>query len=180
MLNEWSKLWAPAVQDRITLLLNHVISRESHAMARLQSQAGKSVLVHLRGWPSLLPAAPDLALQVTPAGLWERLDFAPSDALRIEIDASNPAALAFSALTGGKPDVQIQGDAAFAAEMNWLMENLRWDLEDELAQLVGPAPAHQLARWGSAVAQAMSKFAGLARTAASAMPGGAGRGNGPA
>ncbi|WIT10073.1 hypothetical protein PFX98_14125 [Paucibacter sediminis] len=177
MLNDWSRLWAPAVQDRITLLLNHVISRESHAMARLQPQAGKSVLVHLRGWPGLLPAAPDLALQVTPAGLWERLDAAPADALRIEIDAANPAALAFGALTGAKPDVQIQGDAAFAAEMNWLMENLRWDLEDELAQLVGPAPAHQLARWGGAIAQAFGKFAKFADGARNAAMSG---GRGPA
>lgn len=148
----------------MVLLLNHVISRENHAMTRLKPFAGRAVLLHLQGWPALLPAAPDLVLGLTPAGLWERLEAAPPEALRIELDAANPALLALGALTGDKPRVTVQGDAAFAGEINWLMENLRWDVEDELASLVGPAPAHQLARWGGAVAQAM---AALARTASS-------------
>lgn len=148
----------------MVLLLNHVISRESHAMTRLKPFAGRAVLLHLQGWPAMLPAAPDLVLGLTPAGLWERLEAAPAEALRIELDAANPALLAFGALTGDKPRVTVQGDAAFAGEINWLMENLRWDVEDELAGLIGPAPAHQLARWGGAVAQAL---AALARTASS-------------
>ena len=164
MLNDWTSLLAPAVQDRLVLLLNHVISRESVAMARLAPFAGSAVVVHLENWPSLLPAAPDLVLGATPAGLWERLEAAPADALRIGLDASNPALMALGALTGERPRVTVQGDAAFAGEINWLMANLRWDIADDLAALVGPAPAHQLARWGKAVAQAM---AALARTAAS-------------
>lgn len=151
----------------MVLLLNHVISRESHAMARLAPHAGRAVLLHLEGWPALLPAAPDLCLAVTPAGLWERLDAAPPDAMRIALDASNPALLALGALTGERPRVTVQGDAAFAGEINWLMENLRWDIADDLAALVGPAPAHQLTRWGRAVAQSL---AALARSASSLRP----------
>ena len=164
MLHDWSSLIAPAVQDRLVLLFNHVISRESVAMARLAPFAGRAVVVHLDAWPALLPAAPDLILGVTPAGLWERLDAAPAEALRIGLDASNPALMALGALTGERPRVTVQGDAAFAGEINWLMDNLRWDIADDLAALVGPAPAHQLARWGKAVAQAL---AGLARSASS-------------
>ena len=164
MLLDWTSLVAPAVQDRMVLLLNHVISRESVAMVRLVPFAGRSIVLHLEGWPALLPAAPDLVLGVTPAGLWERLEAAPADALRIGLDASNPAAAALGALTGERPRVTVQGDAAFAGEINWLMANLRWDIADDLSALIGPAPAHQLARWGKAVAQAL---AGLARTASS-------------
>lgn len=169
MLQEWSNLFAPAVQDRICLLLNHVIGRESVAMARLAPHAGRAVLVHLRGWPALLPAAPDLVLGISRAGLLERLDEAPADALRIELDASNPALLALGSLTGERPQVSVQGDAALAGEISWLMDNLRWDIEDDLAKLLGPMPAHQLARWGRAAAQGL---AALARTAASFAPGG--------
>lgn len=168
MLQDWSHLIAPAVQDRIVLLLNHVISRETYALSRLRPFAGRAVVLHLAGWPALLPAAPDLVLAVTPAGLWERLDTAPAEALRIDLDASNPALLAFGALSGERPRVTVQGDAAFAGEMNWLIENLRWDIEDDLAAIVGPAPAHQLARWGRAAAQGL---AALARGAGKAMPG---------
>jgi len=146
----------------MVLLLNHVVSRENHAMSRLAPFAGRAVVLRLAGWPALLPAAPDLALGVTPAGLWERLDVVPAEALWVELDASNPAMLALGGLTGERPKVTVQGDAAFAGEINWLMANLRWDIEDDLAALVGPAPAHQLARWGRAVRQAM---AGLARSA---------------
>jgi len=35
MLEEWTVMFAPAAQDRLILLLNHVISREPLAMARL-------------------------------------------------------------------------------------------------------------------------------------------------
>ena len=146
----------------MVLLLNHVISRESHAMGRLQAFAGRTVVIRLTGWPKLLPAAPDLCLAVTRAGLWERLESAPADALLIELDACNPALMALRALTGEKPRVNVQGDAAFAGEMHWMMDNLRWDIEDDLAALVGPAFAHQLGRFGRAAGEAL---AGLARQA---------------
>lgn len=160
---------APAVQDRLVLLLNHVLSREPHAMARLRPYAGRALVLHLQGWPGLLPAAPDLLLGLTPAGLLERLEAAPDAALRIELDATNPALLALGALTGERPKVTVQGDAALAGEINWLMENLRWDIEDDLAALLGPAVAHQLARWGAAAAQGL---AALARSASALRPNG--------
>ena len=100
MLQEWSKLLAPALQDRITLLLNHVMSREPVATARLAPHTGKTLRLHLAGWPALLPAAPDLRLHITPAGLLERLgdEDGPRQEpdLLIELDASNPAAAAWS------------------------------------------------------------------------------------
>ncbi|MDL5032978.1 hypothetical protein QRD43_13765 [Pelomonas sp. APW6] len=159
MIQDWSTLLAPAVQDRIALLLNHVLSRESVATDRLRPHAGRVLRVHLAGWPALLPAAPDMLLAITPAGLFERLDGAPQEALRLEVDASNPAALALGALSGAKPGVQVQGDAALAGDISWLMEHLRWDIEDDLAKLVGPMPARQLARWSQAAAQACGAFA---------------------
>jgi len=186
MIQNWFSLLTPALQDRAILLLNHVISRESHAMARLTPFAGRVVVVHLQAWPAVLPALPDLVLAITPAGLLERIpgtdepdvEFRTAgamgeggEALRIDLDASNPALLALGALTGDKPRVTVQGDAALAGEINWLMENLRWDIEDDLAALLGPAPAHQLARWAKAAAGAM---AALACGAASFAPGGRG------
>ena len=159
MFDKSFTLIAPAVQDRIVLLLNHVISREPHAMARLAPFKGHSVVLKLAGWPSLLPAAPDLNLTVTPAGLWERSDFAGPEALNIEVDASNPALLALGALSGEKPSVQLSGDAAFAGVINGLVAELRWDIEDDLAAVVGPAVAHQLGRVGRAVADGLAGFA---------------------
>lgn len=179
MIQEWFTQITPAVQDRTVLLLNHVISRESHAMARLSPFAGRAVVLHLAGWPALLPPMPDLALGITPAGLFERLDVAAlqGDQLRIELDAANPALMALGALAGDKPRVTVQGDAALAGEINWLMENLRWDIEDDLAALLGPALAHQLARWSKAAGVAL---AALAKTASSFGAAAGGRNGGKA
>jgi len=154
-------LLMPALQDRLVLLINHVVSREPIAAQRLRPLAGRGLVVHLAGWPSLLPAAPDLVLGVTPAGLFERLDAPPPGAggLRIEIDAANPAKLALGAFTGEAPTVSVQGDAAFAGEMHWLMDNLRWDIEDDLAGIVGPLPARQLAQFGRTLRRTLSGMA---------------------
>lgn len=169
MLQDWSKLMAPAVQDRICLLLNHVLLRESVATDKLKPFAGRQLRVHLAGWPALLPAAPDLVLAITPAGLFERIEAAAPEALSIEIDASNPALMALSTLSGQRPQVSVAGDVALAGAINWLIENLRWDIEDDLAALLGPGLAHQLARWGRAAAGAM---AALVKSAAAIVPGG--------
>lgn len=172
MLKYWMNLATPAAQDRMILLLNHVLVREPHAASRLLPFAGRAVVLHLQNWPALLPAAPDLALVVTPAGLFERQDLPDlAQSLRIELDAANPALLALGALTGERPRVSVQGDAAFAGEISWLMENLRWDIEDDLAGVVGPAAARQLSVWGSAAATAV---AGLAGAAAAFKPSGRG------
>jgi ubiquinone biosynthesis protein UbiJ len=151
----------PALQDRLVLLINHVVSREPIAAQRLQPLAGRGLVVHLARWPALLPAAPDLVLGVTPAGLFERLDAAPGGAggLRVEIDASNPARLALGALTGESPTVSVQGDAAFAGEMQWLMDNLRWDIEDDLAAIAGPLAARQIAQFGRTLRRSLSGMA---------------------
>ncbi len=157
-----SPLLMPALQDRLVLLINHVVSREPIAAARLKPLAGRSLVVHIANWPKLLPAAPDLVLGVTPAGLFERLD-APltgPGGLRIEIEGANPARLALGALNGTAPSVSVQGDAAFAGEMHWLLDNLRWDIEDDLAGMVGPLAARQLAEFGRTLRRS---FSGLAQ-----------------
>lgn len=160
----------PALQDRLVLLINHVVSREPIAAQRLRPLAGRGLVVHLARWPTLLPAAPDLILGVTPAGLFERLDIAPVGlgGLRIEIDASNPARLALGALSGASPSISVQGDAAFAGEMHWLLDNLRWDIEDDLAAVVGPLAARQLAQFGRTLRRSLS---GMAQQFAPAMSG---------
>lgn len=171
-LPSFSPLLMPALQDRLVLLINHVVSREPVAAQRLQPLAGRGLVVHLARWPALLPAAPDLILGVTPAGLFERLDAAPPGlgGLRVEIDASNPARLALGAMGGEAPTVSVQGDAAFAGEMHWLMDNLRWDIEDDLAGIVGPLAARQLAQFGRALRGSLS---GIAKRFATTTSGGA-------
>ncbi len=178
MLDPLSKLLAPPVLERLTLVLNHVVRSEPVAMARLVSHAGRTLSMELGGWPALLPAAPRLHWRITPAGLFEWLGAAEAGAasdaasgvasgaatagvsgdpadLRITVDASNPAALLARILTGERPAVQVEGDAALAADVGWLLENLRWDVAADLERFFGPVVAHQLHQAGRALARGL-------------------------
>ena len=148
------------VQQRLVLLLNHVLMQEPEAQQRLRRQKGRVVAVRWRDFT--------LGLAVTPAGLFERVADEPADAptrlepdLHLVVTDSSPLALARAAARGDKPAVRIEGDVQFAAEINWLVDNLRWDVEDDLARLMGDAPAHALGRAARSAAAALRRFAGV-------------------
>ena len=126
------------------------------ATDRLRGQAGRTLRLQFDGWPALLPPLPQVAYRVTPAGLLEACTGsalpAESD-LSLTVDAANPAlALARWSASGELPRVDVSGNAQFAADLSWLMENLRWDVQDDLGRIVGQAPAHELARIGRLIA----------------------------
>ena len=78
----------------------------------------------------------------------------------LTVTDTSPLDLAKNALRGDKPGVRIEGDVDFAAEVNWLVEHVRWDAEEDLSRLIGDAPAHTLAKIGRSAAQALRGFAG--------------------
>lgn len=155
MLQNLNALLAPALMERLVLLVNHVLSREPQAMARLQPHAGRVLQLELQNWPRLLPELPALAFVVTPAGLVEWCQAPVEAQLRARLDAGNPAALALAALSGRAPALDIDGDAQLAADVDWLLKNLRWDVADDLQRLFGPAVAGELERLGAALARGL-------------------------
>ena len=72
----------------------------------------------------------------------------------------SPFDLARNTLRGGKPSVQIIGDVQLAAEVNWLVDHVRWDLEDDLARLIGDVPAHTISNGARRVVGALRQFVG--------------------
>lgn len=157
MLHSLNALLAPALAERLTLLINHVLSSESIAMDRLRPHSGATLALHLPGWPALLPAPPVLAWRVTPAGLLDWVGAEPSlqNDLAITLDASNPAALLTRMLSGEQPQVQIVGNAQLAGDINWLLHNLRWDVAADLERIFGARLAEPLHQIGRMLAQAM-------------------------
>ena len=149
------------VQRRLVLLLNHVLQQEPEAQARLKRQAGRVVEAHWRAFTMRLAA--------TPAGL---LDLAvpgtPPD-LTLTIAEESPWALAQGALRGEKPPVRIAGDVQLAAEVQWLVDHVRWDIEEDVARVVGDAPAHAMGQVMRRVRDAVRGFVGR-RGAAEAGP----------
>ena len=167
MLRSVQSLVLPALQARLVLLVNHVLSREPVAMQRLKAHAGRRVSIEAQGAPSWLPALPTAMVLVTPAGLFELDDpqVALSPDLQLQL-ALPDVAQALAALAGdGSPKVQIEGDAALAADIHWLVDHLRWDVEADLAEALGPAPAHQVVRAGRAIAAALRSLAPTAPAA---------------
>jgi ubiquinone biosynthesis protein UbiJ len=137
---------------RIVLLLNHVLMQEPQAMERLVRQSGRVVLVQWRTFT--------FRLLLTPAGL---LDVAPEVAkadLTLVIAEESPLAIAQALMQGGKPAVRIEGDVQLAAEVNWLADHVRWDVEEDIARIIGDAAAHTLVQAVRTMAQALQQFAG--------------------
>jgi ubiquinone biosynthesis protein UbiJ len=158
MLQSLNGLLAPALMERLVLVINHVLAAEPAATQRLRSHAQRIIELQLQDWPSLLPPPPALAFRITPAGMLEWCDGSSPSAvadLSVRIDASNPLLLMARAMTGDKPSVAIDGDAQLAADVNWLLQNLRWDIAADLERLFGPAVAYPLHRLGSALAHAL-------------------------
>jgi ubiquinone biosynthesis accessory factor UbiJ len=151
-------LLAAGLQDRLVLLLNHLLGREPAASERLRPLAGQSLTVTLDGQPGWAPQLPPLHLAVTPAGLFERIEAPAQPQLHIAIDGRNPLQLALGALQGERRGVTVSGEVPMASSVNWLFENLRWDLGDELARVVGPAPARLLEQAAGAARAAIGKL----------------------
>ena len=159
--NTLATTFSQAVLDRVTLFLNHVLASEPAATARLAPHAGRSLALVWRQWPPFLPPPPALAWQVSPAGLLERATVPAEQAtLRVSLDAGDLPRWWAAVQAGGTPPMDIQGDAAFAADVNWLVANVRWDMEDDLARVIGDAPAREIARWGRSLAATLRGFAG--------------------
>ena len=173
MLEAVKALAERSVMERLVLLVNHVISAEPAALDRLRPHASRTVRFELSDWPKLLPAIGPFAFRVTPAGLLEWLPEAgtlPAD-LRVAVAAGNPALALTRVVAGERPAVTVSGDAAFASDLDWLIDNLRWDLQDDLAKIVGDAPARQLGRIGGWFAGALREGAKRLRDLAARAPG---------
>jgi len=161
MFHSLSSLFGSAAIERLTLFVNHLLAAEPVATDRLRAHAGRCMQLHFDGWPTLLPPLPTTAFRVTPAGLieWCGADLPPDPDLRVRIDASNPALAMAQALAGTRPKVGIAGDAAFATDLNWLFDNLRWDVQDDLAGVVGAAPAREITRIAGGIAAGLREAA---------------------
>jgi ubiquinone biosynthesis accessory factor UbiJ len=154
-------LLVPAAVERLVLVINHVLASEPVAMERLAPHRGRVIALEPQRWPALLPALPELKCRVTPPGLleWCGLGDASAPDLSVRLDASNPVALFARTLAGEAPPLSIDGHAALASDIQWLVDNLRWDVEADLEQWFGPIVARQIARLGSALAAGLRSLA---------------------
>lgn len=149
-------------QRRVVLLLNHIVQQEPEAQNRLVRQKGRTVLAQWRQF--------DMHLAVTPAGLFDLADTSTAPDLTLTIEEESPLALVQAAVKQDKPKVRIEGDVQLAAEINWMADNLRWDVEEDVARVIGDVPAHTLGRVARGIADAARQMAGKVAGARSSQP----------
>ncbi|MDP3604288.1 MAG: hypothetical protein Q8R59_00910 [Polaromonas sp.] len=145
-------------QQKLVLFLNHVLMQEKEAQNRLLRKKGSVVQVR---WGLF-----ELDLLITPAGLLDRAAPGAKPDLLLAVAAESPGVVMQSVLAGKAPPVKIEGDVQLAAELNWLADNLRWDVEEDLSRIIGDVPAHTLAGFARQAMAGLRQF--LARTPAPA------------
>lgn len=150
-------LQAPAwaldeAQRRIISLFNHILLQENEATSRLARQKGRVVLLRWRSFT--------LKLLATGAGLLDRAATDAKPDLVLAVTEESPLALAQDCLRGDKPAVRIEGDVQLAADVNWLVDHVRWEIEEDLSRVIGDAPAHALGQIARGMKQALRQFLG--------------------
>lgn len=155
--------WAvEETQRRVVLLINHVLMQEPQATERLARQKGRSMLVQ---WQAF-----SLKVVFTPAGLLDLASTSAKPDLVLTLTETSPVALVQGWVAGDKPGVRIEGDVQLAADVNWLSDHVRWDVEADLARIVGDVPAHLMVDGARQVAAALQQFVSRGRSTASATP----------
>ena len=128
-------------ESPVIAALNHLLGCEPWARARLAPFAGEAC--ELRAAP-----LPGLCFQIAGDGTLRRAGQGAQITLTLTL---GPQAL--PALLRGEDHfmraVEISGNARLASEVLFLVRNLRWDLEDDLANYIGDALAHRLVRTAS-------------------------------
>lgn len=153
----WSALQPPRwladeLRLRLTLLINHVLMQEPQAQLRLARRS--SSVIRLR-WEGL-----QMQWRITAAGLLEVCDPEQVPDLVISLDGQAPVEVLRQLVEGERPPVQIEGDVQLAAEVAWLAENLRWDVEEDLSRLLGDVAAHALVDAAGRLLQALRSLRG--------------------
>ncbi len=127
--------------------VNHLLARESWARERLAPYAGKTARLACPPVTLMLLVGPDGYLSAV----------AESEAQQVDVTVSVPADALPAFMQGGQAavmkHVKIDGDAEFATVIAKLAEHLRWEPEEDLAQLIGDAPASRVATLARSVSE---------------------------
>lgn len=130
----------PLTAQAFAATFNHLLQSQPWSRERLQRHAGKALRVNL---PPLL-----LLLAVEEDGM---ISAAQTD---IEPDATlgvSPLALLHVLSSRPLPQelVHTAGDSGLAVDFGNVMQNLRWDAEEDLSTIFGDVVGHRMARSGA-------------------------------
>ncbi|MBU1362653.1 MAG: hypothetical protein KKE51_02370 [Gammaproteobacteria bacterium] len=131
--------------------LNHLIQGESWAQARLIAHSGAQLRIDSGFFV--------LQLSIDERGLFHVGDKALQADVSISLPSDMPARFLFNRDTLFS-SVKLGGSADIAESLAFVLRNLHWDAEADLAQLVGDIPARRIARLGQTLATAIQDAVG--------------------
>ncbi|MCB1893731.1 MAG: hypothetical protein H6945_18160 [Zoogloeaceae bacterium] len=134
-------------------LLNHLLDDAPWARARLARHAGNRARIVAGGVRLNLSIAAD--------GLLAECLSEEAPQVVIEMPAPTPVAVA-NGVDGLMRAARIDGEVELADTLGFVFRNLRWDIEGDLANVVGDIAAHRIHRSGMATLQAGQRALGAA------------------
>lgn len=116
--------------------LNHLLGQAEWARRHLRPFAGRRACFQMPPW--------SLSLAIDAQGLLEGAGGeAPPDVL-VALPGDGPF-LALQGIEALMARAHVTGNAEFATALSFVLKNLRWDGEEDLARLLGDVAAHRIA-----------------------------------
>jgi ubiquinone biosynthesis protein UbiJ len=124
----------------VAAAINHLLRSASWARERLKPFAGKTARFSLAPFAVTLAirASGEVEESTTASAADAGFTLTPGITLRM-LAADNNA----------WQEVRVSGDIAFAREILFVAQNLRWDIEADLSRVFGDIAAHRMAQAGS-------------------------------
>lgn len=116
--------------------LNHVLSRNAWARERLRPHGGAIVEIHLDAFI--------VRLAIDHQGLFAADTRSTAPEVTITVPLSAVPRLAFDAQQNAMGAVRLAGNAELADTVAFVLRHLEWDIEADLAGLVGDIAAHRI------------------------------------
>jgi ubiquinone biosynthesis protein UbiJ len=141
----------PMFEPAVTASVNHLLRGSSWAREALLRHAGKIACFEIPPLALSLTVLPNGEVDVAPAGASASVTLRLTPGLALRLAARDENAWR---------EVEVMGDSDFAATINQLVRQLRWDLEEDLSTFFGDVAAHRMAetgrsfrRWGERTAE---------------------------
>lgn len=128
-----------ALEKPVVAVLGHLLVREHWARERLRPHAG--AIVRIEGGPLLL------ILRIDEQGLLVASEASDHADVILTLPADAPLRFLMDrdSLFAG---IRLTGSADIAEALAFVFRNLRWDVEEDLARVVGDIPARRLSLLG--------------------------------
>jgi len=125
---------------------NHLLGQHPNAASRLAAHAGKRVRLGVDGsdLPRFMPR-PEIWAMISDSG---RLESAAEGEAEVQLllkpSVAAGQALASEGVGGLASHLRVEGDVLLAGLLGELIQELRWDYEDDLASVVGDPAARRV------------------------------------